>query len=127
MNNKELIHIQLNFSDALESKKETLSSIMNLLKIKKNMQYYHHLRKEELKTKLKLYRRIKELEKIINNLQKNLPKIHISEKLLMPKIPEQKISKEIERKIEQAKEISYDKDLEKQLREIQEKLRSLER
>ena len=126
MNNKELIHVQLNHEDALESKKETLSSEIGLLKIKKNMQSYHHLRKEELKEKLKLYRRIKELEKIINNLQKNLPQIHIPEKLQKPKIPEQKINKEIERKIEKTRESSYDKNLERQLREIQEKLRAME-
>lgn len=124
MKNKDLIHIQVGYEEALKSKKEILSSEINLLNIKKDMKSYHFLRKNELKTKLKLYRKIKEVVTIINRLQKELPEINIPRHLVKEKIPENK-KDYVERKIERTREIRYDKNLENQLREIQEKLRAL--
>ncbi|MDP2628975.1 MAG: hypothetical protein Q8P15_03705 [Nanoarchaeota archaeon] len=119
-----MIYVQLGQEQVIQSKKNTLSSEINLLNIKKNMRTYHALRKEELKEKLKLYRKIKDMMKIVTRLQNTLPKIKI------PKIvSEQKEKKEksyIEEKIKNTKLEKQDTDLERQLREIQEKLRRLE-
>ena len=125
MKNQDLIHVQLEYNETIQSKKDTLSSEMNLLKIKKNMRTYHLLRKEELKTKLKLYRKLKEIMTGINRLQKTLPEIKVP-KVLKKEEKYAPAKQEIERKIEKTKENQYDKDLENQLREIQRKLRELE-
>ena len=127
MKSQNSMYVQLGQKEALQSKKDILSSELNLLKIKKRMKTYQLLRKEEIKTKLKLYRKIKEFLNNINQLQKTLPQIRIPKIL---KKEEEKYSpekQEIERKIEKTKEQQYDKDLENQLWEIQKRLKELEK
>ena len=117
MKNENLIHIKLEYEEVIQLKKGFLSSEMNLLKIAKSIKKYRFLRLEELKTKLKLYKKIKEIKNNITKLQIILPKIKIPEIL-----KKGKGSEEIEKKI---KEKQYDKGLESQLREIQNKLKAL--
>ena len=121
MKSSDLIHIQIDYENGMQSKKQTLSSEMNLLNIKKNMRAYHFLRREEVKTRLKLYRKIKEVMVILNRLQKNIPEIDIPRNLI--KRENENYEKEI--LIEKTKENQHNKDLETQLREIQEKLRAM--
>ena len=124
MKSSDLIHIQLDYGSAMQSKKETLSSEINLLNIKKNMRTYHFLRKDEVKTKLKVYRKIKELMILLNRLQKNLPEIDIPRNLTRTKTENENYEKEIP--IEKTRENQHNRDLEAQLIEIQERLRAME-
>ena len=114
MTDEKLIHVRLEYEDAIQSKKDILSSEMDLLKIIQTMKKYHELRSEEFKLKIKLYRQIKILLTEIRRLQTNLPK------LKMPQILKEHETKEISQK----KEI-IDYNIESQLKEIQEKLNSL--
>jgi len=120
MKNENLIHVKLEYEEAVESKKNVLSSEMNLIRIMKIIKQYHFLRLEELKTKAKLYRKLKEIKKDIKNLQIILPTLEI------PKI----LKKEDETKKPETiipKEKTYDTSLESELKEIQEKLKALQR
>ena len=123
MTNSNLIHVKLEYEEAVQSKKEIFSSEINLLKIVKNIKKYQLLRTEELKIKTKVLKKLKETNINIKKLQTNLPKIKIPEKL--KKQGEEKSDK-IELKLEKIKEKHYDSDLESQLKEIQEKLNAIQ-
>ena len=120
MKNENLIHIKLEYEEALQSKKDILYSQMNLLKISKTLKNYSDLRIEELGIKLKLHRKIKELNTSVKKLQTTLPTLKIPEIL-----KKEEIIKEVS-KVEK-EEKPYDDDLEYQLQEIQDKLGELER
>ncbi len=118
MKNENLIHVRLEYSEALQSKREVLSSEMNLLRIVKTIKNYHILRTEELNIKTKLHRKIKEIITNIKKMQITLPILKIPEIL--------KKDKKIEEPEKvQVKEKQYDDSLESQLQEIQEKLKSI--
>lgn len=120
MKNENLIHVKLEYGEALQSKRDILSSEMNLLRITKMIKKYRLLRLEELKIKLKLYRKIKEIITNIKKMQITLPKLEI------PKIL--KKDKEIEEPDKlPIKEREYDESLESQLQEIQDKLNLLQK
>ncbi len=114
---KNLIHVKLEYEEALQSKKDVLSSEITLLKITKTIKEYRSLRLEELKLKSKLHRKIKGTITNMKKLQTTLPKLEIPEML--------KKDEEI-KKAGKIKKIQYD-GLEYQLQEIQEKLKSLAR
>ena len=119
MKNENLIHVKLEYEEALQSKKNILSSEMNLLRIARMIKKYRLLRSEELKIKLKLHRKIKETLTNIRKTQLTLPKLEIPEIL--------KKDKEIEEPAKPPiKENQYDKSLESQLQEIQDKLNSIQ-
>jgi hypothetical protein len=120
MKNENLIHIRLGYEEALQSKTDILSSEMNLINIMKTIRKYRFLRLKELKTKLKLHQKIKEVVTGIKKVQKTLPELKIPEILQKEKMPEE--SRELE-----IKETSYNRDLEFQLKNIQEKLNALQR
>lgn len=119
MKNENLIHVKLEYGEALQSKKDVLSSEMNLLRIAGIIKKYRILRLEELKIKSKLYRKIKEVITNMGKIQITLPTLKIPEIL--------KKTEEIEEPEIQIKEIPYDASLESQLQEIQDKLNSLQR
>ena len=52
-----LIHIKLEFSEAVESKKDMLYSQQALLKLAQIIKQYRTLRTEELKLKLKIHKK----------------------------------------------------------------------
>jgi hypothetical protein len=126
MKDENLIHIRLNHSEAVNAKVDVLSTQMNLIKMIKIMKAFHKLRSEELKTKLTIQKKLKELDKDVHKLETLLPKIHI------PKILKHEEEEIIEKpavvkKTEKKKERDpKDIDLERQLKEIQDKLRMLE-
>lgn len=117
--NENLIYVKLDYQEAIQSKKDVLLSEMGILKISKIIKRHHFFRLKESNLKLKLSKRIKEINMNIRKLQANLPKIKIPEIL-------KKDSEEIGN-IEKTKEIQYDKSLELQLQQIQDKLNSLQR
>jgi len=119
----EVIHIKLEHNEALESKKDILNSEIGLLNIVKSIKRFQDLRSEELKTKIKANKKLKELKTNIGKLQQTLPKIKIPE-ILEEKREDEEDDKE-EMKKPKIKEKIYDSSLENQLQEIQEKLRQL--
>jgi len=120
MSDENLIHIKLEFEEALQSKKDILSSEINLLKLEKIIKRYHRLRKEELKSKLNLSKRMREIKIDIRKLEQTLPEIKI------PKILETRGYEEKDRIIEKSGKTEHDDDIEYQLLEIQRKLNSLQ-
>jgi len=115
MADEKLIHVKLEYEDAVESKKDILSSEMDLLKIIQTIKRYRELRTQEFKLKIKLYRQIKTLLTEIRRLQKDLPKLEVPKILKEPQI----------KKTIPKKEIIIDDNIESQLKEIQDKLNSL--
>lgn len=109
------IHIKLEYPEAVDSKKNALNSEINLLKISKTIKNYSLLRKKEQNKKLKILKLIKETKTELGKIQKNLPKVEIPEIL-----QEHENAEEI--KIKE----KNNKDLESQLQDIREKLKSLQ-
>jgi hypothetical protein len=122
MKDENLIHIRLNHSEAVTSKVDVLSTQMNLIKMLKIMKAFHKLRSEELKTKGKIQKKLKDLDANIHKLEVLLPKIHIP-KILQHGTEEikQEVKEKVKRKLD-----PHEIDLENQLKEIQDKLRKLE-
>jgi len=116
----EVIHVKLEYLEALQSKKDILGSELGLLKIAKAIKRYQILRSDELKIKLRLHRKLSELKTNIGRLQQVLPKVKIPDILEEKReSPEKKI---VKTKIE---ERAHDSSLESQLQEIQERLKQL--
>ena len=117
MKNDNLVYVKFDYDEGVQSKKIILSSEMNMIRILKIIKNYHSFRTEELKLKLKLYKKIKEINAKIKKIQDNLPEVETSKKL----------KKGVEKiEIKKSKEKKYDLDLEKQLMEIRGKLKELE-
>ena len=115
MNDKNLLHIRLDYEESLESKKDMLSSEINLLRISKIIKRYSSLRIGELNLKIKLLKKIKEIKSYLKKLQTSLPKI---------KLPD--ILKEEGEETElKHKKTPQEIDLETQLQKIQEELNSI--
>tara|TARA_Y100000296_G_scaffold87059_1_gene129539 strand:+ start:2194 stop:2565 length:372 start_codon:yes stop_codon:yes gene_type:complete len=123
MNNEDLIHLKFEYGEALQSKKDILYSEKNLMVIARKLNNYLSLRKEELKSKIKLHKKIRGTITTIKKLQKITPKIKV------PKIIEKeshKIKKKKKTKIKP--KIKKDNNrIGSQLQEIQEKLNTLQR
>ncbi|MBU2562704.1 MAG: hypothetical protein KKF68_03525 [Nanoarchaeota archaeon] len=122
MKGENLIHIKLEYNEAVKSKKEVLQSEINLLKIAQVIKRYNFLRAEELRLKEKLHKKLKEAITNIKKLQTVLPKIKIPSILREEDIETKKVK---EKHIILEKEY-YDGSVESQLREIQNKLNSLQ-
>lgn len=114
-----VIHIRFNRPEAVQSKKELLFAQKELLEILKHIKKYHLLRKKELTLKTKAKKRLQEVTRDANQLQKNLPK------LKMPEILKED-EKEKEKKEEKAPEKIDHSNIDKELDEIQKKLAKLE-
>jgi len=114
MNDEDLIHVRLDYNEGVMAKKELLQAEMSLLKMERAIEAHHSLRKHELRIKLKLYNKIKKTKSEIKKIQINLPKIKIKE-----------YHKEGLNIKLSSKSQSYDKMIENQLLDIQNKLDSL--
>jgi len=112
------LHIKLEYSEAINAKKDLLYSEENLIEIAKTIRKYKSLRITEMKLKLKLQKLMKDGVKDLNSLEQTLPKVEIPEILLHGK---ESITEKVE-----VPSSPEDKNLERQLEEIQRKLRNLE-
>lgn len=119
MKNENLIHVKLEYEEALESRKDILSSEMNLLRIANIIKKYRFLRGEELKIKQKLSQKTRGILVNIKKTQTILPKLKIPDIL--------KKDREIRESDKSIAKEKFDEDLESQLKEIQEKLKSIGR
>ncbi len=114
-----LIHVMFEMNEAVSLKREILHSEKSFLIMAKIVRNYSILRRNELRLKAGVYRKLKEVMSNINKLQKSLPRIKIPEFLHKEKA-EREESYRDERKGSYLKS-----DIESQLQEIQEKLRAL--
>jgi len=119
--NENLVHVKIEYNEALESKKDLLSLEINLIRIIKAIKKYKSVRAEELRLKNKLKRTTGSALTNIRKFQRTVPKIKIH-----------RISKKDEEidefsEISNAKEDKHDRVLEIELEQIQEKLRALQR
>lgn len=123
---EKLIHIKLENSEAVQSKKDILGTQKDLLEVLKTLKRYHLLRMQELKIKEILYKKLKSLKTNINKLNTSMPKIKIPEIISHEKDYED--VKE-NRELKKIKEISgKDKkqtDLEREIADIQKRLSEL--
>ena len=122
---EKLIHVKFEYDEALNIKKDLLSSEANLLRITRAIKDYHLLRSEELKLKTRLHSKINEFLTEIKKMLQTVPRIKIPD-ILRGRGFEGHESDGIEAKIKIAKEKNYNQDIESQLQEIQEKLRRLQ-
>ena len=108
----EAVHIKVDFSEAVSSKKDLLSCQLDLLKIAKNLKNYKKLRKKELMNRAKMKTKLKSVAANIKHLRENMPKTSAAEK-------EKKEAKiQIQKKVEKGK-------LESELKDIRERLEHL--
>jgi len=112
------IHVKLGYGEALQTKRDVLSSQINLLRIAKAIRGYGVYRSGELELKLILYKKLKELKMNLGKLQKILPK---------PEIPDRLKKEEQEKTEPKPKRIKpLEKSIEEQLQEIQRRLNELQ-
>jgi hypothetical protein len=114
-----LVHIKIEYQEALETKKDMLSSEIELIRIMRIMKRYDSLRNNELKLKIKLRRKAVETLTEIRKLQKSFPGLEIPESI-------KRIEKEHRIYSPTVKKEKHETDLEYELSEIQNKLNSLQ-
>jgi len=114
-----LIHIKLGYGEALQTKRDLLSSQIILLRIAKTIRGYDFYRSNELELKSILYKEIKGLKMGLGKLQKTLPKLEI------PNIIKKEGQEKTEPKSKKIK--SPERNIEEQLQEIQKRLNELQR
>lgn len=117
MTGQNVVHVKLDYEEAIRAKKDLLSSERDFLRLLKTMKRYSLLRTEELTIKLKIQNKMRDLKMNLGRLDRFLPKVILPGILKKNEIVEEKISK--------TKKEEKDKDLESQLIEIQERLRKL--
>lgn len=117
--NNEVVHLKLEYPEALEGRKDMLSSEINTLQLLRIIKKYHTIRNQELNKKIEMQKKIKDIQKNLELMTKLMPK---------PKI--QKIMKNINVKTKEDKNnLNHDKDInpiEEELKEIQKRLKELE-
>jgi hypothetical protein len=118
MKEENQVYVQLGYDESLESKKEILSSEISLLNLMKIIKRFNILKLEELKIKSKIRREIKLLGIKTREVQSSFPFLKIS-----PKIKHSSLNEERPQEIKE----KFDENIESQLREIQEKLREINR
>ena len=122
MSSENVIHIRLDYMEALKAKRGILYSELGSLKVAKKIARYREIRMEELRLKARLYGKMKEVKTKIRKLQSLLPILKI------PKIIKRK---ELIEKNQETESGSYGKssegDIKSQLREIQRRLTELQR
>jgi len=127
MKTDDIMHLRLDYEDALDSKKNILYSEKSLMSIIKRMNNYLYLREEEQKAKEKLRKRIKSTISIIKKTQKIFPRVKIP-KILNKEISKKEFEEKISKKIlKKGKTNKYDSNIDTQLREIQEKLNAIQK
>ncbi len=121
---KSSVYIKLEKDEAISSKKDILSSEMNLLKIIQSIQNYQNLRKDELKKKRLIQKKAREARLNIAKIQMTMPALKV------PKMFKREISGPAEPENAEEKihiDLSRKKGtIENQLLEIQEKLNELQ-
>jgi len=116
-----LIHLKLESREALQLKRDLLTTEMGLLRTAKTIKNYGYFRSEEFKIKLTLQKKIKEVKMNMTQLQKILPKLRV------PEILKKEKGTDIPGKQKIRNKPPKEDSLESQLREIQNRLKELQR
>lgn len=132
-----LIHVRLDYDEAMESRRDLLNTETNLIQIAQATRRYRILRLKELGLKIELFKKIKDFKTNIGKLKILLPKIQIpkilkkhEEEMHFQEEAEVEKKKEKKKKTKQKTQPKKEKkppadDLELQLKEIQDKLGKL--
>lgn len=120
MENEHLIHLKFEYAEALESKKDLLYSEKKAVILEGIISRYRLLRMEEIKTKFRLQKKIKEVVGSLKKMQKTLPKIKI------PDVLKGAEGEKEEMKPRPGFKAKKSDDIESQLQEIQRKLNLLQ-
>lgn len=121
MSGKEVVYVKFEYQEALESKRGILSVQKGLIDAAERIKKHHELRMKELKIKTRLASRAKGTVNLLKRLKKSLPVVRI------PKIVKHGMEEAMEKSELKVKKISNSGDIESQLKEIQEKLKQLQR
>jgi hypothetical protein len=122
MKSENLLHVKLEYEEGVQSERDVLSSEKDILSILKTIKRYQLLRTEDLNNRLRIYKKMKDIELNITTLHQIFPTIKIPDILK----DEEEYRKEREEKRHGKKKDKDDIDLENQLRDIQERLKKLE-
>ena len=125
MKEQSVVHIKVDYGDALSAKRNILSTEANFLKVIKRIKRYELLRSEELNNRLRIQNKIKDLKANMVKINEVFPKVKLPEILKKKEVEKKKKVEEEEKIKEPVKEKHEEDDLETQLREIQEKLMKL--
>ncbi len=119
------LYVQLTYEESLYGKKQVLYSETSILKLLRILQTYRVIRAKEIIKKQQLYTKLKQLKGNLRSLETDFPKIKIPAHLRRDYVQEKYFNnKKVEDK--EIKEIqSHNREIEKQLEEIQRKLRVL--
>jgi hypothetical protein len=117
-----ILHVKLEHSEGTQSERDVLSSEKDILGILKTIKRYHLLRTEDLNNRLRIQKKMKDVELNITKLCQTFPTFKIPEILK----DEEEYRKERIEKKHGKKKTGDDVDLENQLIEIQERLKKLE-
>ncbi len=117
MSSEDVVHIRLEYGEAVSAKRGILSSELESLRAAKTIGRYRLLRAAELNLKGKIYAKMKETKANIRKLQALLPE---------PKIPRiLKRVQQAEAHATAAKPEYHSEEIESQLSEIQRRLNAL--
>ncbi len=116
MKEKTPVHVKLEYIEAIQGRRDILFAEMNLIRILKSIRKFNGFRMAEFDLKSIFYKEIKDISTDIKKIQSSLPKTQAKE---IPKFGEESKEKVKPRVGEK------DRNIESQLREIQEKLSSL--
>ncbi len=129
MKEQSVVHIMVDYEDAISTKRNLLSSEVNFLRIIQRIKRYKLLRGEELNNRIRIQNKMRDLKLDINKMNNLFPKVKLPEILKKKEEEEnQKILKKEEKvveKVKDKKEKHEEDSIETQLREIQEKLMRL--
>lgn len=125
MKEQSIVHIKVDYEEAIQSKRDLLTTERDFLNIIRRIKRYNVLRSEELNNKIKIQNKLKELNSNLNKINQIFPKIKLPDILKKKEIIKKNEEEEEKQEIAKAKEENKGDDLENQLMEIQEKLRRL--
>lgn len=126
MKSEEVRYVKLAGNEGVLAKRDILSMQMSLLRTLKTLRNFSKTRSEELKIKAKLFKTIKEFHSNISKIESNIPKLTTSPiKKSNKKDAEEKEFSDLN--IQSSITEKQNDDLESQLRDIQEKLKALQR
>ncbi len=115
---EDILHVKFEYDELVRSKKDLLTTQIDLLKIAKAMHSFKESRTEEMETKLFLQKKIKELNSSFKKIKTLSPALKI------PSILQDKEQPKIQTKVP-LKTTSHVSSIESELLEIQNRLKDL--
>jgi hypothetical protein len=117
-----ILHVKLEYDEGIQSERDVLLSEKGILGILKTIKRYQLLRTEDLNNRIRIQKKMKDIESNITKLHQTFPVLKIPDILK----DEEEYRKERMEKKQGKKKDEDDIDLENQLKEIQERLKKLE-